>query len=314
MVQYVCQRVASGLVLLLAVSALAFVLLNIAAGDVAVQILGVNATQAQLDAKRTELGLDEPVLLRYADWLVGAARGDLGQSWFTTESVTQALLTRLPVTLSLVVIVMLLTTLIAFALGTLAAAKRGWVDRVVQVISLAGTGVPAFLIAMVLATVLAVQLGWFPATGFVPITESIGGWAWALVLPVTALTVESVAGSAQQVRASIISAWRQDYVRTLRSRGIPEGYVLFKHVLRNAAPAPLTVISLQLVGLLSGAVVVETIFGLPGLGQLAVVYTSRGDVPVVMGVVIYTVAIVVIVNLLVDIAVGWLNPKARISA
>lgn len=313
MTSFITRRVLAGIVLLFVVSFISFTLLNIAAGDVASQILGVNATQAQVEAKKIALGLDRPVLVRYGEWLVGALTGNLGTSWFTSESVTGALITRLPVTLSVVTLVMIVTTVVAFAAGTIAALRRGAVDRSIQVATVVGDSLPSFLIALVLVTTFAVQLKIFPATGYVPITESFEGWLWALVLPVTALSIQAVAGTAQQVRSSVISVLRQDYVRTLRSRGLPARRILIRHVLRNAAAAPMTVLSLQFVSLLSGAVVVETIFALPGLGQMAVIYTARGDVPVVMGLVMYTVAIVVVVNLLVDVAVGWLNPKARVS-
>lgn len=299
--------------LLLAVSFLSFTLLNIAAGDVASQILGQNATQAQVDAKTIELGLDRNVIVRYFDWLLHAVQGDFGRSWYTTESVTQAIVNRLPVTISLVTLVMIVTTVVSFVIGAVAAIKRGTIDRVLQISTVIGNALPSFLVALVLVTLFAIQIKIFPATGYVPITESVGGWLWALVLPVIALSIQAIAGTAQQVRSSVIATLRQDYVRTLRSRGIPERRVLTRHVLRNASASPMTVLSLQFVSLLSGAVVVETIFALPGLGQMAVTYTARGDVPVVMGLVVYTVAIVVIVNLLVDIAVGWLNPKARVE-
>ncbi|MGE3812371.1 MAG: ABC transporter permease [Candidatus Nanopelagicales bacterium] len=313
MIAFIIRRVLAGLVLLLAVSFLSFTLLNIAAGDVASQILGQNATQAQVDAKTIELGLDRNVIVRYFDWLLHAVQGDFGRSWYTTESVTQAIVNRLPVTISLVTLVMIVTTVVSFVIGAVAAIKRGTIDRVLQISTVIGNALPSFLVALVLVTLFAIQIKIFPATGYVPITESVGGWLWALVLPVIALSIQAIAGTAQQVRSSVIATLRQDYVRTLRSRGIPERRVLTRHVLRNASASPMTVLSLQFVSLLSGAVVVETIFALPGLGQMAVTYTARGDVPVVMGLVVYTVAIVVIVNLLVDIAVGWLNPKARVE-
>lgn len=313
MVAYIVKRVLSGVILLFVVSGLTFVLTNLAAGDVASQILGMQATQAQVDAKNIELGLNEPLLLRYLDWLRAALTGDLGTSWFTSESVSGAILTRIPVTLSVVILVMTVTTVASFGIGIIAAVKRGHVDRVLQFLTVIGNAVPGFLVGLVLVTLFAIQLGWFPATGYVPLTEDPAGWLWALILPVFALSIETTAGTAQQVRSAVIATLRQDFVRTLRSRGIPERRVLLRHVLRNASASPLTVLSLQFVSLLSGAVVIESVFALPGLGQLAVTYTSRGDIPVVMGLVVYTVAIVVIVNLLVDIAVGALNPKARVS-
>ena len=234
-----------------------------------------------MDLKTIELGLDRPVLIRYFDWLVHAVVGDFGRSWYTTESVTQAIMTRLPVTISLVGLVMIVTTIVSFAIGSIAAIKRGVIDQVLQISTVIGNALPSFLVALVLVTLFAIQIKIFPATGYVPITQSVGGWLWALVLPVIALSIQAIAGTAQQVRSSVIATLRQDYVRTLRSRGIPERRVLARHVMRNAAASPMTVLSLQFVSLLSGAVVVETIFALPGLGSMAVTYhprrRARGD-------------------------------------
>jgi peptide/nickel transport system permease protein len=161
--------------------------------------------------------------------------------------------------------------------------------------------------------VFAIQLGWFPATGYTDFTTDPAAWARSLVLPVTALTVVAIAGIAQQVRSSMITTLRQDYVRTLRSRGVPESRVVLVHALRNSSTTGLTALAVQVVGILGGAVVIEQIFALPGLGSLAVEASVRADVPLVLGTVLAYVVIVVVVNLLVDLAVAWLNPKVRLS-
>lgn len=312
MLTFVLRRLGAGLLLLLVISVLAFVLLSIAGNDVARQLLGQGAAQSLVDAKNAELGLDQPVLARYVQWLTAALQGDLGRSWFTSEDVLTAIAGRLPVTLSLMVGVTLVTAVLAFGLGVWAGVRRGAVDRFVQVAGVAGYALPGFLVTLVLVLVFAVQLGWFPAIGYIPVAQSPSGWLSTITLPIVALSVAAVAGVSQQVRGSVIDVLRQDYVRTLRSRGLPPWRVLFRHVLRNASAPALTVLGMQFVGLLGGAVIVEQIFGLPGIGSMTVAYTTRGDVPIIMGLVMVTVVGVVVINLVVDVLVGWLNPKARL--
>jgi len=183
----------------------------------------------------------------------------------------------------------------------------------VQFLSLVGFAVPGFLIALVLVLVFAVNLGWFKATGFTPITTSVSGWLSSVILPITALSIGAIATVAQQVRGSVLDATSRDYVRTLRSRGLSERSVVYKHVLRNAGGPALAVLAVQFVGLLGGAVIVEQIFAIPGMGQLSVRATTLGDIPVVMGLVIAFAIIVVVVNLLIDLAQAALNPKVRLA-
>lgn len=313
MITFILKRLGSGLVVLFAVSILVFSLLYISSGSIARNILGDQATPDQLAVKEAELGLDQPIIARYFGWLTHALQGDLGTSWFTSEPVADALATRIPVTMTMVVVAMILIAIIATLIGVAAAVKRGWVDRVVQIGAIIGDSVPGFVIGIILVTVLAIQMGLFPATSTISPGEPASAWVLSLTLPVIALLINGVTGGAQQIRSAVIKQLERDYVRTLRSRGIGEREVLFKHVLRSAAPAGLTVLSLQLIGMLGGVVIIEQIFALPGMGPLAVAATSQSDQPVVMGVVMYTVAVVIVVNLIVDLLNGWLNPKVRAS-
>jgi len=281
--------------------------------SIAINLLGDAATKDQIVAKEHELGLDRPILARYFDWLGHAVTGNLGKSWLSSESISESLLSRLGVTLTLVGVVIILAAIIATILGMLAAVKGGWIDRLVQVIGITGFAVPNFVVAIFLVTVFAIQTPIFPATGWVPFSEDPKQWLMSLALPVSALVLGTVASSAQQIRSAIKSVLERDWVRTLKSRGIPQREILFKHVLRAAAPAGLTVLSLQFVGLLGGVVIIEQLFALPGMGYLAVSSTTSGDTPVVMGVVVYTVILVIVVNLLVDLLNGWLNPKNRVK-
>jgi peptide/nickel transport system permease protein len=313
MLGFISRRLFSGVLLLLVISSLTYFLMFSSSTNIAVHLLGDAATPEQILAKQQELGLDQPLIERYFAWLTDALQGNLGTSWMTSEPIVDALLGRLPVTLTLVGITILLAALIATILGMIAAVKGGWVDRMVQILGIAGFAVPNFVVAIFLVTFLAIQLALLPATGWVPIEEDPTLWLLSLILPVSALVLGTVASSAQQIRSAIKNVLERDWVRTLTSRGIPRREILFKHVLRAAAPAGLTVLSLQFVGLLGGVVIIEQVFALPGMGFLAVSSTTTGDTPVVMGVVVYTVILVIIVNLIVDLLNGWLNPKVRVK-
>ena len=310
---FLLRRVGAGVALLWVTATLTFFLTNLTGADPARRILGTNATLDALAAKRAELGLDQPLLVRYGDWLSGAVHGDLGASWFNRQPVTSMIATALPVSLSLVLAATVLTVLVSVTLGVVAAVRGGWLDTVLQAVSIVAFAVPNFLIAMLLALVFAVQLGILPALGYTPFAEDPGKWLASITLPAIALAIGAIATVATQTRGSMIDVLQQDYVRTLRSRGLPTRSLLLKHALRNAAPASLTVLSLQIIALLSGAVVVEKVFGINGIGERATSAASQGDVPLVLGIVVVTVLVVVVVNLLLDLALGWLNPKVRIA-
>jgi peptide/nickel transport system permease protein len=310
---FAVRRLAAGAVLLAVISALTYALLFFSGQSIARNILGDMATEEQVALKETELGLDKPIPVRFVIWAGSALTGDLGDSWFSAQKVADAIFSRLPVTLALVFVSIVLVAVIATLMGMAAATRRGWIDRVVQVGAVVGDALPGFVFAIVLVAVFAMQLRLFPAISTITPGSTVDAWVATLALPVIAIVVNSVASSAQQIRSAVITQLERDYVRTLRSRGIGEGEILFKHVLRSAAPAGLTVIGLQFVGLLGGVVIIERVFAVPGIGALAVDATTSGDIPIVMGVVVYTVIVVVAVNLLIDLANGWLNPKVRVA-
>jgi peptide/nickel transport system permease protein len=311
MLPFITRRLLSGVVLVFVISSLTFFLLALGGNGVARTLLGETATQAQVAAKQTQLGLDRPVLAQYGDWLSHAAVGDLGTSWLSSQSVTTSVLDRLPVTLSLAFASIIVTAVLSALLGVLAAVRRGWTDRFVQVLAVVGFAMPAAWLALLLILFLAIRLKWLPATGYVPLADSPTGWLGAMLLPVLALSVGAIASTAQQVRSAMIATLDEDYVRTLRSRGLPERRVVLKHALRNAAPNGLTVLSLHFIGLLGSTVVIERIFALPGIGSMVLNATVGGDSPQVLGVVVMMVFVVVVVNLLIDVANGALNPKVR---
>jgi peptide/nickel transport system permease protein len=313
MLTFTVRRLFYGALLLFVIVTLAYLLLYAAAGNVGRTILGPTATQATVALKNQQLGLNSPLISRYFSWLGHALTGNFGNSWFTNQPVTTAIFARLQVTLTLVFGAVIVSAVLSAVLGVWAALRGRWVDRSVQVFSVLGFAIPGFIIAVFLVRYFALGTHWFKPTGYVPLAISFTGWIRTVTLPIIALSIGLIAGIAQQVRSSVIDALRQDWVRTLRSRGIPERSVLFKHVLRNAGGPALSVLALSFVGLLGGAVIIEEVFGIPGLGQIAVLATSEGDVPLVMGLVVAIGVIVIVVNLVIDLLQGFLNPKARIS-
>ncbi len=313
MLGFILRRLVSGVVLIFVISVIAYSLLYLGGGDIARRILGQSATAETVAKKSAELGLDRPLPVQYVDWLTSAFQGDLGRSWFTGQLVSSGVSGRLAVTLSIVLGATIIAAIVSVILGVLAARRGGWIDNVVQFISVIGFAVPSFLIALVLVITFAINLRLFKATGYIPITTSFAGWVTSVTLPIIALAIGAIATVSQQVRGSVVDAMSKDYVRTLRSRGLGTNRVIYKHVLRNAGGPALAVLAVQFIGLLGGAVIIEQIFALPGIGQLAVQATTSGDIPIVMGVVIATAIIVVVVNLLIDLAQAALNPKVRLS-
>ena len=299
--------------MLVVITTLAFFMLYAGGGDIARSILGQQATHEQVLQKAHTLGLDQPFLTQYGTWLTNALQGNLGASWFNGQNVAVAMASRFQVTLSLVLSATILSAVVSVLLGVWAATRRGWVDRVVQVLSLLGFAIPGFLVALALVFVFALTLHWVKPTGYVRPTDDVAGWLSSIAVPMTALAIGGIASVTQQVRGSVIDALRQDYVRTLLSRGLSRNRVILKHVLRNAGGPALAVLAVQFVGMFGGAVIIEQIFAIPGLGQVGVTATTAGDIPLVMGLVLVTAALVVVVNLAIDLLQGWLNPKVRLS-
>lgn len=313
MVRFVLKQVLSSILLTLAVTAATFVFVFNDGAGIARRILGQNATSDQVAAKVIELGLNRPVLLQYGHWLGRLLQGDLGLSYFTGEPVSNMLATRVPVTLAIVLLSLLFTMVLSALIGVTAAVRGGMVDRFLQVVGVVGASIPSFVVAIALVFALAIAIPLFPATGYISPDVDPVGWAWSLVLPVTAVLMGSIAGAAQQFRGAVIDILGQDFVRTLRTRGISERAIIFRHVLRNAASPGMTILSFQTIGLMGGVVIIERVFAMPGMGLLANNAALQGDIPAVMGSVLFMIVVVVVVNILVDLFNGWLNPKARLS-
>jgi len=313
MLALVLRRAVMSIVLVVVSTLAIFVLMSFVPGDPALTILGENATPEALERLREQLGLNRPLHEQYAEWLFGALRGDLGTSIFSGEPVAKLVWLRLGVTVSLMVGSTLVIAVVGIALGLLSAVREGWTGRLLDAVSLVGFALPGFWIGIVLVAMFAVAVRIFPATGYIPPTVSPGGWLASLVLPVTALSIAGITIVAKQMRDSARDALSRDYVRVLRATGIPERRILLLHVLRNAAVPTTTLLGLTAVSALSGAVFIENVFVPPGLGALVTSATLRHDLPIVLGVGVVFAIIVIVINLLVDIAYGVLNPKARVA-
>ncbi|WP_329213872.1 ABC transporter permease [Streptomyces sp. NBC_01485] len=311
MISYVLRRLGTSLVLTVLVSMITFFLLSTSFDGIVRSILGTGATAATVQAKKAEMGMDRPVIVQYLDWLLHALKGDFGVSYFTSQPVGTAVADHLTVTLSVVVVALFLTAVISVVLGVLAASRGGVVDRLTQVASLFGYIVPNLLLAIGLVVVFAVKLDWLPATGYTPFAESPGRWLASITIPVIALMVGGIANLSAQIRGAMIGELRKDYVRTLRTRGISPRSIVLRHALRNAAGPAFTVLSLEFIAMLGGALIIENVFALPGIGSYSFNAALQGDVPIIMGLSLFGVLFIVGVNLIVDIVNGWLNPKAR---
>lgn len=299
--------------LLLIVSTLTFLLEALIPGDVARTIVGAQGTQQQYLELKHSLGLDQPVLLRYAQWLESALHGDLGASLFNHEPVTALLNARLSVTLSLVVASTVLAAIIGVLLGIGGAVRADISGTAIDALSMVGLAVPNFLLGLILIALFAVAIPLFPATGYVPFDESPFDWVHSLFLPVVALAVPGTAVVAKQTRDSMRAVMARPFIRTLRACGLPRRSIILKHALRSAAPPVVTVVGLIFAASLGGTVVVESVFAMPGLGGLAVLATTQHDVPLIQGVAVYFTLLVIAVNLLVDLAYGWLDPRVRVE-
>ena len=309
MLRMVGIRLLWSIPLLFCVTALTFVLTALTPGDAARTILGTNTDPAAYDQVRQQLHLDQPLLTQYLNWLGHALRGDLGSSLFTGESVTSVLSSRLEVTLSLILGTTVVCGVLGIGIGLLSALRGGAVARTVDGGSMVGMSLPTPWLGLVLVLLFAIQMAVLPATGYVPIETSVSGWVTSLVLPVACLAAGGVALIARQTRGAVIDVLGRDYIRALRAAGLPAHTVVLKHALKNAAVPVVTTMSLLIIGLLSGTVVVEQLFALPGLGQEAVTATAQHDLPVLEGVVVYFTLLVIVFNLVTDIVNMWLNPR-----
>jgi peptide/nickel transport system permease protein len=305
---------ASSIALLFAVTVLTFVLSALAPGDAAKAMLSgqtTSYTPEQYQQLRHELGIDQPLPAQYWHWLDGLLHGSLGTDLFSGQPITQALNGRLGASLSIIVGTVVLSAVVGVAVGVFSAVRGGLAGKLVNGVSLFGLAAPNFWLALVLVELLAVRYAVFPATGYTAFGDDPLGWLRSLALPVIALSAGGSAFIARQTRDAMADVLSRDFIVALRAYGLPLRSIIFKHALRNAAIPVVTLLGLLFVGLLGGTVLIETVFAIPGLGQQAVAASSTHNLPMIEGVAFYFAVIVIIVNLLVDLSYGWLNPKVR---
>ena len=289
-----------------------FLLLYLTPGDPAAILAGDAATSDDIRKIRDRLGLDDPFLERFGQWLWRLMHGDLGVSIFTNLPVTHLIGQRIEPTLSLTVCTLVISVLVAVPLGVIAAARAGsWIDRAVMAFSVAGFSVPVFVIAYVLIMVFSIELEWLPVQGYRPIKDGLWEWARHLVLPSIALGTVYIALIARMTRAAMLDVLAQDYVRTAQAKGLAPSAVLLRHALKNAAVPIATVIGIGIALLIGGAIVTETVFALPGVGRLTVDAILRRDYPIIQGVVLMFSAAYVLINLAVDLSYMFFDPRIR---
>jgi len=312
MIAYILRRVLATVPVMAIVAVLVFSMLRFTPGDPAAIIAGSSATTQDVIDIRQKLGLDEPVATQFFIWLRHLAGGDLGESFFFKKPVAELIGDRLEPTLALATSTMILAILIAVPLGVLAAWKRGtWIDRLVMGFSVLGFSVPVFVIGYSLIYVFAIRLNWLPVQGYQPIAQGLGGFLQRLVLPSLSLAVIYVALIARITRTSMLEVLHQDYIRTAKAKGLGNRAVLMHHALRNAAVPIVTVIGIGIALLISGVVITETVFNIPGLGRLTVDAVLKRDYPIVQGLILVFAAVKVVINLLIDISYAFLDPRIR---
>ena len=302
------------LVILLAATALTFFITNVLPGDAAVAILGDNATPADIASLRTELGLDRNIVVRYADWLSHALRGDLGKSYRTRENISTMIGDRLPVTLELILLTQLIALAFAVPAGILAAYRsRTKVDSALATVSIGLLSTPAFVKGILLIYLMSVLLGWFPASGFKSLSDGLGANLHSLALPAMTLALAEFPVYMRLLRADMISTLQQDYILVARAKGLSVREILLGHALRPSSLSLVTVVGINLGRLVGGAVIIETLFALPGIGQMLVNAVYQHDQFVIQGVVLVIATGFVLINLLVDLMYALIDPRVRIS-
>lgn len=306
------RRLLSAIPVLFIVSLISFGLMRLIPGDPAASIAGTSATPAQIEQLRRDLGLDEPLLMQLLHYYQGLLKGDFGKSLLLGKGVLAATMERLPVTIGLSLYALVLTLLLGVASGIIAALRQNtWVDQVAMMIAMLGISIPNFFLGLLMIIFFAVQLGWLPSGGYVPFSQDPIGWLRSTTMPAISLALLQAGLLARITRSGMLEVLRQDYVRTARAKGLPERQVILKHALANALIPIVTVVGIIISLLLSGAVVTEALFSLPGMGQLLTQAVLSRDYPMVQGGLLLVTTFLVLVNILVDVLYALIDPRVR---
>jgi peptide/nickel transport system permease protein len=314
MISILIRRIASLIVTLLVVSLLIFTVMNLLPGDPAAIMLGTSATPETLAALRTQMGLDEPLVVRYLAWLAGVLQGDLGQSYTYGVPVAGLIVERLAVTLPLALMAVVMSVAIAVPLGVAAARRHnGLFDYLAGAFSYVSIAVPAFWVGLLLIIAFSTKLGWMPAGGFPGWNAGLWAGLAALLMPAIALALPQAGVLTRVARSAVLDVMGEDFVRTARAKGLSDRAAVWRHALPNALIPVVTMIGLQFTFLIAGAVLVENVFNLPGLGRLALQALSQRDIIVMQDVVLFFSALVIVMNFLVDLAYLVIDPRLRVA-
>ena len=312
MIGVAAGRLLSAIPVLFIVSLISFGLMRLIPGDPAAAIAGPAATPGQIIQLRQDLGLDEPVLTQLLSYYKGLAQGDLGRSLLLGKGVFAATMERLPVTIGLALYALVFTLIIGIASGIIAALRQNsWVDQAAMMFAMIGISVPNFFLGLIMIIVFAVHLGWLPSGGYVPFSQDPLGWLRSTTMPAFSLALLQAGLLARITRSSMLEVLRQDYIRTARAKGLPARQVILKHALANALIPIVTVVGIIVSLLLSGAVVTEALFSLPGMGLLLTQAVLNRDYPMVQGGLLLVTTFLVMVNILVDVLYAKLDPRVR---
>lgn len=310
--RFIVRRILTAIPVLFLVSLMTFGLIRLVPGDPAVVIAGQDSTAAELARVREMLRLDAPWYAQLLSWYGRLLHGDLGQSFTLGRSVGEAILERAPVTLSLAIFALIITLVVGLIAGIVAALRQNtWIDGALMGFALVGMSLPNFWLGIMAIFVFAVELNWLPSGGYVAPAESVLGWLRSLVLPAFSLALLQMGLLARMTRASMIEVLRQDYVRTARAKGLTAWKVVGKHALRNVLVPVVTVVGIIFSLLLAGAVIIETVYSLPGIGRLVVSGIARRDYPVIQGSLLVIATTCVLINILVDILYAYIDPRVR---
>ncbi|MCC8101038.1 MAG: ABC transporter permease [Clostridiales bacterium] len=306
MLKFSLKRILLMIPTIFIITFLTFAIMSLSAGSPGSVALGINASQADIDAYNHEIGYDRPLLVRYVEYMKGVLHGDFGTSYKSSLAVTKVLLPEFPITVQLAVLSVFFSALIGIPIGVLAAVKKGTVwDTGTTVVTLILASVPGFWLALLMMLLFSLKLGWLPSFG-------IGSWKH-YVMPVATLALPSAAYTARMVRITMLEALQSDYVRTAKAKGAGPGRIVFIHVLRNALMPVITTLGMSFAGLLGGAVIAEQVFGLPGIGQEILTAINSKDSPVVLGATIILSLLYMLIMLLMDLLNAMLNPQLRDS-
>lgn len=311
---YILKRILSLIPVLFVVSIIVFLIIHITPGDPASVMLGEEASAEQIEALREQLGLNLPLYQQYLNWLMGVFQGDLGTSYFMKDPVTVAIFSHLGPTISLTILAQIIALLIAIPVGIFAAKRRGTAaDQAVMGASLLAMSVPNFLLSLLLMLLIGVVLQWLPVAGYAPLDTGIWSHLQYLIMPSVALGAIQAALIARITRSSMLEVLNNNYIKSARAKGVKEKHIIYKHAFKNAFLPILTVIGQTFGGLIAGAVIAETIFNIPGIGQLTINSIERRDYPMIQGVIFFVAMAYVFINLVVDLLYSVFDPRVRLD-